>query len=1046
MSDLQPIGVRAVVENVDGYKSAMDQLTAATNKTTGGMKTATSSAGSFDKILSQMTGSVGNLAPEAASAGEAMGGLGEAAGLAAGTIAAAAAAVAVVVAAVVGFIALAKRGEGFSEIENGFGRITASAGLASKTLLADFRAASDGTIADMQLMTTANQALIGVGKDFAKTFGQDLPQVMKVAKVVSEATGKDMTQTFDQITEAIRRGQTRMLMSSGIVINQKQLFDQYAATLGKTAAQLTFAEKQQAVLNGVLKEGTTLVNNLGTAAESNADKSQRLGTTVTNTFDAISAAVQPVWGAILDGLNAVVSTIAGIVGPIATYIGAVISLVSDGLRSILGPIAQAIGELFHIDFGGATKNFFDGGFKMIGALAKGILNAANTYVFPAVIAIAQGIADFLIGLSPPPKGPLSLIDQGGANVMESWITGFTGVSLDPVSQVAGQVAAAMGPIANETLDQVNAQLAKLDKSLAPFDQRLKIVSAQFDALKPAQDAAFRAIDRQTKAAQDALANGDQAAADTIKRLDTQRQQLQDYVDVQQEAVDNAQIQLSFAEAQQAQERAMLGIRKDQLTAEEKLQQAAGGGAAAKVKKPKEGGAGGGAADNLDEPAGGGLGGAGGAAGGFLGDINSTKTELMGSFTEGLGGTGPDSELGQATANAGKLKDALGQIGSVDIGSKLKEKFASVFDPAQDGSITNQIGKWWLQVFSPDSPVGIIAAVKKVPDGIGSALSGIGTSITTALNEGKTAFTKFAVQILDPSDPNSVVSKVNTFVTTDLPNALKGLPDAFMHAWADVGLQIGLGLNALLNPAEVTSLPFKIKELVTITLPAALAGLGDTLIKNLKEPFQTQLDAISGFLNDLFQGNIAGISIPAILDAGVAYFVALPDRIAGALATLGQKLSDSMTAPVKAALNSVLTAIHGLLAGVIDGLKRLVDDLPPFIKGLPGISDIVVGIMGIKIPDFTLAASGGTFGAGLTMVGERGPEMISASDKLTVFPNNFVNALDRLSSVMTRAYPAMQSAASYNNMTNIDRSVNATFNGMGDSGEAIRRIATMQAFS
>lgn len=37
--------------------------------------------------------------------------------------------------------------------------------------------------------------------------------------------------------------------------------------------------------------------------------------------------------------------------------------------------------------------------------------------------IAQVLADYLVGQSPPPLGPLSVIDEGGANVMGAWIEG-----------------------------------------------------------------------------------------------------------------------------------------------------------------------------------------------------------------------------------------------------------------------------------------------------------------------------------------------------------------------------------------------------------------------------------------------------------------------------------------------------------------------------------------------------------------------------------------------------------------------------------------------
>jgi hypothetical protein len=242
----------------------------------------------------------------------------------------------------------------------------------------------------MELMTIANNSLIGVGKDFQKQFGENLPQVMKIAKAVAEATGKDTIAVYDQMTESIRRGQTRMMMASGILINQKLAFETYAKSIGKSVEQMTLADRQQAVLNATLKEGKNVLDTLGNAAESNADKSQKMGTTITNTLDSMSEAVQPLWGIILDVFNAVVDGIAGIIQPIATYMGAIISLVADGWRIMAEPIIKFIGTIINVPqlISGASKGFFEGGFRMIGALARGILQAANQYVFPAIITMA----------------------------------------------------------------------------------------------------------------------------------------------------------------------------------------------------------------------------------------------------------------------------------------------------------------------------------------------------------------------------------------------------------------------------------------------------------------------------------------------------------------------------------------------------------------------------------------------------------------------------------------------------------------------------------
>src|SRR5690606_15353592 len=128
---------------------------------------------------------------------------------------------------------------------------------------------------------------------------------------------------------------------------------------------------------------------------------------------------------------------------------------------------------------------------------------------------------------------------------------ITGVSLQPVEDVAAEVSASLGNIGKSSLSLVNRRLAELDKALLPFQNRLDIVKSRFDAIATPANLALDAIERQITDAEEALARGDQTAAETIRRLDEQRAAIQSNLDAQQRIVDNAQIQLSLAQAQQA---------------------------------------------------------------------------------------------------------------------------------------------------------------------------------------------------------------------------------------------------------------------------------------------------------------------------------------------------------------------------------------------------------------------------------------------------------------------------------------------------------------
>ena len=102
---------------------------------------------------------------------------------------------------------------------------------------------------------------LGSSQQIAIQFAQnnlDMAQASKVARVAQDLaviSQRNSTEQTNLLTYAIITGRTELLKSAGIQKSAGQMYDEYAATIGKTAAGLNAMEKQQAVLNGVLKEG-----------------------------------------------------------------------------------------------------------------------------------------------------------------------------------------------------------------------------------------------------------------------------------------------------------------------------------------------------------------------------------------------------------------------------------------------------------------------------------------------------------------------------------------------------------------------------------------------------------------------------------------------------------------------------------------------------------------------------------------------------------------------------------------------------------------------
>lgn len=146
-------------------------------------------------------------------------------------------------------IALASKASAFEEVERAFTNLANKQGQDAQRMLDSMRELSKGTVDDMELMKQANQAmLLGLPVD-------RFDEMLSIARSSSKATGQSMEFMLNSIVTGLGRGSKLMLDNLGIVFDVNKAQEEYAAKLGKTAAQLTDQEKKQAFLNKALEVG-----------------------------------------------------------------------------------------------------------------------------------------------------------------------------------------------------------------------------------------------------------------------------------------------------------------------------------------------------------------------------------------------------------------------------------------------------------------------------------------------------------------------------------------------------------------------------------------------------------------------------------------------------------------------------------------------------------------------------------------------------------------------------------------------------------------------
>ncbi len=124
---------------------------------------------------------------------------------------------------------LAQVGAQAQRVEVSFGTLTRQAGISGDALLAAMQKASSGTIANTELMLTANRALaLGVADS-----ADEMSQLMQVAIARGKALGLSAQQAFNDLVTGIGRMSPLILDNLGIITGGEKVFNDYAAGIGR---------------------------------------------------------------------------------------------------------------------------------------------------------------------------------------------------------------------------------------------------------------------------------------------------------------------------------------------------------------------------------------------------------------------------------------------------------------------------------------------------------------------------------------------------------------------------------------------------------------------------------------------------------------------------------------------------------------------------------------------------------------------------------------------------------------------------------------------
>jgi hypothetical protein len=169
---------------------------------------------------------------------------------------------------------------------------TLSGGASSASVSIDkLRDATNNTMSSFDLFQQANNAMIlGVTKN-----SDEMAKMFDMAQRLGRALGKDTKMSVESLITGIGRQSRLMLDNIGIIIKAEDAYGAYAEQVGKSADDLSDAEKKQAFFNATMKSATQAIDELGIEILNANDYFQQLDTSIEELSNRVGNVLIPMF-------------------------------------------------------------------------------------------------------------------------------------------------------------------------------------------------------------------------------------------------------------------------------------------------------------------------------------------------------------------------------------------------------------------------------------------------------------------------------------------------------------------------------------------------------------------------------------------------------------------------------------------------------------------------------------------------------------------------------------------------------------------------------
>lgn len=406
--------------------------------------------------------------------------------------------------------------------------VAENAGIMTGTMLGQI-----AVVKDLGITTKdATEAVV----DFAQA-NLDVADASKVARVAQDlavVAGKDTSETVQTLTRVIQTQQVQMLRQFGITRTAGAVMAEYAREVGKATRDLTALDRQQAIVNLILKEGAAVTGAYERSMDDAGKKASSLSRYQEELADKIGTMLLPVYEKWIDLQTEAYKTLIAL-PPGAHAVIAAIGLITAALAALAtavtggGALAAAGTFLSSIASGATAAAAASSGAAAGAGVLAGVMSSSLLPVIGLVVAALAILAGAWVYLSAQEQAAAVELKTARDEVLKNnaeianlteavtelgnrkaRTAGETQKLRDMVAQLNEKTAALAGGT-HQAAYAFNEETGKIDINTTALRNNTQAVlannRAKYGQQKAAQEEAYRQfkdLETQTKQAEERL--------------------------------------------------------------------------------------------------------------------------------------------------------------------------------------------------------------------------------------------------------------------------------------------------------------------------------------------------------------------------------------------------------------------------------------------------------------------------------------------------------------------------------------------------------------